>query len=129
MEETMNTNQALTDSLVEADWIAAHLDDSTVRLVEIDVSPAAYGQGHIPGAVLWNAYTDLRRPDYSPIGTAEFEQLLSRSGLTPETTIVVYGYGAHLGRLLLTACGNERLAMSRLLDYPDVSVYYGSWAE
>ena len=53
--------------LVDPAWIAAHLDDPLVRLIEVDVSRAAYDAGHIPGAVLWNAYVDLRSPDYTPI--------------------------------------------------------------
>ena len=65
----MNTNQDLSNPLVDADWIAAHLDDP---------NDPARGGGRQPGglrpgphprcALLWNAYTDLRRPDYSPIG-------------------------------------------------------------
>ncbi|MBA3842337.1 MAG: hypothetical protein H0X39_06915 [Actinobacteria bacterium] len=43
------------EPLVDVDWIAAHLTDPNVRLVEVDVSPAAYSEGHIPGASLWNA--------------------------------------------------------------------------
>jgi thiosulfate/3-mercaptopyruvate sulfurtransferase len=101
--------------LVDPAWIAERLDDPTVRVVEVDVSRAAHDQGHIPGAVLWNAYADLRHPDYSPIGTAQFEHLLSTSGATPETTIVFYGYAAHLGYWLLRAHGHSEL---RLLDGP-----------
>jgi thiosulfate/3-mercaptopyruvate sulfurtransferase len=101
--------------LVDPAWIAERLDDPTVRVVEVDVSAAAHDQGHIPGAVLWNAYADLRHPDYSLIGAAEFERLLSTSGVTPETTIVFYGYAAHLGYWLLKAHGHREL---RLLDGP-----------
>ena len=102
-------------SVVEVAWVAEHLDDPDVRLVEVDVNRAAYEQGHIPGAVLWNAYVDLRHPDYSPLSTAELEDLLSRSGVNTETTVVFYGYGAHLGFWLLRAHGHTRL---RLLDGP-----------
>src|ERR1700687_6114813 len=84
-------------STVDVDWIAAHLGDPGVRLVEIDVSRAAYDEGHIPGAVLWNAYTDLRDPNYKPVGLAELGRLLSRSGIMPETCVVTYGYNAPLG--------------------------------
>ena len=101
--------------LVDADWIDEHRDDPTVRVIEVDVSSPAHTQGHIPGAVLWNAYTDLRHPDYSPISAAEFESLLSRSGVTPATTIVFYGYAAHLGFWLLKAYGHSQV---RLMDGP-----------
>jgi thiosulfate/3-mercaptopyruvate sulfurtransferase len=103
------------EALVDPDWIAAHLDDSAVRLVEVDVSPAAYAAGHIPGAVLWNAYGDLRGPGYVPIPDDELASLLSRSGLTPDQTVVFYGYGAHLGHWLLRAYGHGRV---KLMDGP-----------
>jgi len=98
-------------STVDVDWIAAHLGDPGVRLVEIDVSRAAYDKGHIPGAVLWNAYTDLRDPRYEPVGFAELERLLSRSGITPETCVVTYGYSAPLGFWLLRAHGHKDVRM------------------
>ena len=103
------------DAIVEADWIAGHLADETVRLVELDVSPAAYREGHIPGAVLWNVYTDLRHPDYGPIADDELEQLLSRSGVSHDTTVVCYGYGAHLGYWLLKSRGHHDV---RVMDAP-----------
>jgi len=111
----MNTNGALTGLLVDAGWIAEHLADPTVRIVEVDVSRAAYDEGHIQGAVLWNAYTDLREPDYAPICAVDLERLLSTSGVTPETTVVFYGYGGHLGFWLLKAHGHDRV---RLMDGP-----------
>ena len=99
---------ALSDVFAEPTWLAEHLNDADVRVVEVDVSRAAYNQGHIPGAVLWNAYTDLHHADYSPLDRREFEELLSRCGLTPDTTIVFYGYGPSLGFWLMKAYGHER---------------------
>jgi thiosulfate/3-mercaptopyruvate sulfurtransferase len=99
---------ALSDVFVEPAWLAEHLNDPSIRVVEVDVSRAAYNQGHIPGAVLWNAYTDLHHADYSPLDRGEFEELLSRSGLAPDATIVFYGYGHYLGCWLMKAYGHER---------------------
>jgi len=99
---------ALSDVFAEPAWLAEHLNDPGVRVVEVDVSRAAYAQGHIPGAVLWNAYTDLHHADYSPLDRSEFEELLSRCGLTPDATIVFYGYGPSLGFWLMKAYGHER---------------------
>lgn len=101
--------------IVDAAWIAAHPSDPNVRVVEVDVSKAAYDAGHIPGAVLWNAYSDLRDGDYRTIGRAELERLLSRSGITPDTTLVFYGYGAALGFWLMNAHGHRDV---RLLEGP-----------
>jgi thiosulfate/3-mercaptopyruvate sulfurtransferase len=101
--------------LVDPAWIADHLEDGDLRLVEVDVSPAAYDAGHIPGAVLWNAYSDLRRSDYSPIASVEFVDLLSRSGIDRSTTVVLYGYGVYLGFWLMKRIGHERVL---LMDGP-----------
>jgi thiosulfate/3-mercaptopyruvate sulfurtransferase len=98
---------ALSDVFAESAWLVEHLSDPGVRVVEVDVSQAAYDQGHIPGAVLWNAYADLHHADYSPLDSREFEDLLSRSGLTPNDTIVFYGYGHYLGFWLMKAYGHE----------------------
>jgi thiosulfate/3-mercaptopyruvate sulfurtransferase len=95
------------DVLVDAEWVADHIDDADVRLVEVDVSPATYSQGHIPGAVLWNAYGDLRDAQYRPIPKEQFERVLARSGISPDTTTVFYGYGAFLGFWLMKAYGHR----------------------
>ena len=100
---------------VDPTWIADHLEDPAVRIVEVDVSPNAYAEGHIPGAVLWNPYSDLRHPDYAAIDDAEFIDLLVRSGVEPATTVVFYGYGAYLGFWLLRANGHERV---KVMDGP-----------
>jgi thiosulfate/3-mercaptopyruvate sulfurtransferase len=107
----MNLPDGEPSRTVDADWIAAHVVDPGVALLEIDVSRAAYDEGHIPGAVLWNAYTDLRDEGYRPVGPAELERLLSRSGISRETCVVVYGYGAPLGFWLLRAYGHENVRM------------------
>jgi thiosulfate/3-mercaptopyruvate sulfurtransferase len=98
-------------STIATAWLAARVREPNVRVVEVDVSRAAYDAGHIPDAVLWNAYADLRDPDYRPIGRAELERLLSRSGITPETTLVFYGYGAALGFWLMKAHGHKDVQM------------------
>ena len=97
-----------SDVFVDPVWLAEHLDDPDVRVIEVDVSRAKYDRGHIPGAVLWNAYTDLHHTDYSPVSRSEFAVLLSRSGLTPSDTVVFYGYGPYLGFWLMKAYGHER---------------------
>ena len=84
----------MSDPRVGPDWIAEHLDDPAVRIVEVDVGPAAYDAGHIPGAVLWNAYGHIRRPDYTLADDDELTDLLERSGIANDTTVVFYGYAA-----------------------------------
>jgi thiosulfate/3-mercaptopyruvate sulfurtransferase len=78
--------------LVDADWVEAHLHDPLVRLIEVDVDTAAYDQGHIPGAVGFNWLNELQdQLIRAPIGQAQLEQLLSRAGVSNDTTIVLYG--------------------------------------
>lgn len=78
--------------LVTTDWVAEHLDDANVRLVEVSVDTEAYDSGHIPGAIGWSWKKDtqatLRRdiPDQ-----ADFEALMSQAGIANETTVVLYG--------------------------------------
>lgn len=78
--------------LVDTQWIIDHLSDSKVRLIEVDVTPKAYNQGHIPGAVFWHAFTDLLLPDqrmnFDPVA---MEKRLARSGITNDTTVIAYG--------------------------------------
>jgi thiosulfate/3-mercaptopyruvate sulfurtransferase len=78
--------------LVSTDWAAEHLNDPKVRLVEVDVDTTAYVQGHIPGAVGWNWQTQLQdniRRDL--IQKAVFEQLVGESGISNDSTILLYG--------------------------------------
>jgi len=107
----MSPDEEDYSAIVDVDWIAAHVSDAGVRLVEVDVSRAAYDEGHIPGAVLWNAYTDLRDQNYRPVGLEELQRLLSRSAISPDTSVVVYGYSAPLGFWLLRAHGHDDVRM------------------
>ena len=86
-----------------------------VRVVEVDVSPAAYDDWHIDGAVLWNVYTDLKDADYRTVGTAALERLVARSGIGPDSTVVFYGYAPAVGLWLMKLYGHARCAHSRLL--------------
>ncbi len=83
---------ARPEVLVSTDWVAAHLDDPHVRIVESNEDPLLYPSGHIPGAVEVDWAADLNDPvrrDY--LGRAEFSALMSRLGVTRETTVVFYG--------------------------------------
>lgn len=97
------------EAIVDAAWLIGRLDDPAVRVVEVDVTGARYQQGHIPGAVLWNAYTDLHHPDYSPTERDELESLLSKSGISATTTVVFYGYAPYLGFWLMKSLGHDRV--------------------
>jgi len=78
--------------LVTTQWVADHVNDPKIRLVEVDVDTSAYDQGHIAGAVGWNWQSQLQdniRRDL--IDKATLEKLLGQSGISNDTTIILYG--------------------------------------
>src|SRR4051812_14148163 len=80
------------DVLVSTGWVEGHLNDKNVRLVEVDVETSAYDQGHIPGAIAWAWNTQLCDTVLRDIVPWErLQQLLTESGIAPDTTIVIYG--------------------------------------
>ena len=103
----MTASRQQTDPTVDVRWIVAHVGDPNVQFVEVDVSRAAYDQGHIPGAVFWDAYVDLRDPAYRPVPPQELQRLFSRSGISPDTTVVLYGYAGALGFWVMKAHGHR----------------------
>jgi thiosulfate/3-mercaptopyruvate sulfurtransferase len=81
-----------TGPLVSTEWIADHARDSGFRLVEVDVDFNVYKNGHIDGAAGWNWRKDLQdQVSRDIVGKAELEGLLGRTGITPQTTAVLYG--------------------------------------
>lgn len=88
----MAATYAHPEVLVDTSWVAEHLTDPNVRLIEVDVDTAAYDSGHAPGAVGWNWQTDLSdrvRRDLIP--KEKLESLLSNAGVSEDTTVVLYG--------------------------------------
>ena len=100
-------------ALVDPRWLEAHLDDPRVRVVEVDVSPAAYDDWHIGGAVLWNIYSDLKDAGYRTVDTAALQRLVARSGISPDSTVVFYGYAPAMGLWLMKLYGHRDV---RILD-------------
>ena len=89
---TQHNGYAHPEALVDAEWVQAHLADPTVRLIEVDVDTTAYEQGHIPGAVGFNWQRELQdQVMRAPVSKEQLEALLSRAGVSHDTTIVLYG--------------------------------------
>jgi thiosulfate/3-mercaptopyruvate sulfurtransferase len=101
------------EGLVDPQWLADHLNDPCVRVVEVDVSPATYQDGHIDGAVLWNVYSDLKDASYRLVDAAALERVVARSGIGPDSTVVFYGYAPALGFWLMKLYGHRDV---RILD-------------
>jgi thiosulfate/3-mercaptopyruvate sulfurtransferase len=80
------------DVLVSTDWVAAHLADPAVRIVESNEDQLLYPSGHVPGAVQIDWVADLNDPvrrDY--LQRAKFAELMSKNGIGNGTTVVFYG--------------------------------------
>ena len=80
------------DLLVSTDWVAEHINDPGVRIVESDEDVLLYDVGHIEGAVKVDWQTDLQDQlirDY--IDKEKFEKLMSEKGISNDTTVVFYG--------------------------------------
>ncbi|HEY7336661.1 MAG TPA: sulfurtransferase [Bryobacteraceae bacterium] len=79
-------------ALVSTEWVAQHSKDPQVRVVEVDVDTSEYAKGHVPGAIGWNWTTQLAdtlRRDI--LSKAQFEKLMSESGISNDSTVVLYG--------------------------------------
>ena len=80
------------EALVSTEWLAEHLGEPGYRLIEVDVNPAAYDGGHIEGAIGWDWKRDLQDATVRDIASREaLEQKLGESGITPDTTVLLYG--------------------------------------
>src|SRR5437867_5356124 len=80
------------DVLVETQWVQDHLDDDSIRIVEVDENPALYAEAHIPGAVGFDWKRDLQdqvKRDF--LGPAEFGELIGSRGISNDHTVVLYG--------------------------------------
>jgi thiosulfate/3-mercaptopyruvate sulfurtransferase len=80
------------DVLVSTSWVEEHLDDDSIRIVEVDEKPALYAEGHIPGAIGFDWQADLQDPVKRDFLSAErLGELLGSRGIGDEHTIVLYG--------------------------------------
>ncbi|HWB84690.1 MAG TPA: sulfurtransferase [Bryobacteraceae bacterium] len=80
------------ETLVSTEWVAAHSQDPDVTIVEVDVDTKAYDEGHVPGAIAWAWTTQLADTVRRDILSKEqFEQLMSASGVKPDTMLIIYG--------------------------------------
>jgi thiosulfate/3-mercaptopyruvate sulfurtransferase len=80
------------DVLVDADWLQEHLNDESIRIVEVDENPALYTEAHIPGAIGFDWREDLQDPvrrDF--LGPQAFGELFGSHGVSNDHTVVLYG--------------------------------------
>jgi thiosulfate/3-mercaptopyruvate sulfurtransferase len=80
------------DVLVEPDWLQEHLDDDSIRIVEVDENPGLYREAHIPGAIGFDWRVDLQdtvKRDF--LGPEEFGRLFGSRGVSNDHQIILYG--------------------------------------
>jgi thiosulfate/3-mercaptopyruvate sulfurtransferase len=80
------------DVLVATDWVAEHLDDDSIRIVEVDENPALYAEAHIPGAIGFDWKEDLQdsvKRDF--LGPEDFGRLMGSRGISNDHMVVLYG--------------------------------------
>ena len=106
------------ERLVTTDWLAEHLGQPGLVVVESDEDVLLYETGHIPGAVKIDWHTDLNDPvvrDY--LNGEQFAALLGSKGIARDTTVVIYGdknnWWAAYALWVFTLFGHEDV---RLLD-------------
>ena len=80
------------DVLVDTQWVEDHLNDDSIRVVEVDENPGLYAEAHIPGAIGFDWKKDLQdqvKRDF--LGPAEFGGLFGSRGISNDHTVVLYG--------------------------------------
>jgi thiosulfate/3-mercaptopyruvate sulfurtransferase len=88
----MAEKYAHPEYLVDTQWVADHLEDPAVRVVESDEDYLLYETGHIPGAVKVDWFTTLQHPVRRDFLSKEaFQELCSDLGISRDTTVVFYG--------------------------------------
>jgi thiosulfate/3-mercaptopyruvate sulfurtransferase len=109
------TGYARPELLVDTAWLAQHLTDQNIRIV--DLRPRGYGDGHIPEAV-WLDNNWIRNPKAPPTflpTPQEFEALMSKLGISNTTRVIAYDErgGIYAARLwwILNHYGHSNVAL------------------
>ena len=90
--EIGQTGYAHPEVLVDTDWVASHLNDPKVKIVEVDVDTNAYDTGHLKGAIGLDWRKDLQaRPIRDLLPKEELEKLLSSKGISADDSVIAYG--------------------------------------
>jgi thiosulfate/3-mercaptopyruvate sulfurtransferase len=91
-EITMSEQYSHPEMLVSTGWVAEHLSDPKVKIVEVDVDTTAYEKGHVLNAIGWNWQTDLNdRVRRDLIDPRTFAELNRAAGIREDDTVVFYG--------------------------------------
>ena len=79
-------------TLVSTDWALENLKNPSVVFVEVDEDTTLYEGGHIEGAITFHWRDDLQDGLIRDLISKEkFEALLSKNGISNDSTVVLYG--------------------------------------
>ena len=118
----MSNEYAHPEVLVDTQWTEEHLNDSNVRIAEVDYDPKSnYDLGHIPGAVNI-PWAKAVNDDGTFKSIEELKSLYQQKGITPEKEIISY---CRIGE----RSSHTWFVLKYLLGYPNVKNYDGSWTE
>ncbi|MBI5878751.1 MAG: sulfurtransferase [Chloroflexi bacterium] len=91
---TSPSGYAHPEVLVDPAWVAAHLKDPALRLIDVSSKRDVYNQGHLPGATYMNVTSELTNPQdpvkSTVLSQSQLEGLLGRIGIRPDSLIVLY---------------------------------------
>src|SRR6266700_3522074 len=87
-----STEYVHPEVLVETEWVAQHLNDPAVRIIEADEDVLLYEVGHLPGSVKLDWHVDVQdKLERDFVNQQDFEKLMSHWGISNDTTVVLYG--------------------------------------
>jgi len=79
-------------ALVSAEWLLEHIDDPNVAIIEVDEDTSLYEKSHIRNAITFHWRNDLQDGLIRDLISKEkFEALLSKNGISNDSTVVLYG--------------------------------------
>ena len=109
------------DVLVEPEWLEQHLNDDTIRIVEVDENPGLYKEAHIPGAksIPW---AQAVKEDGTFKSADELRDLYGGKGVLGGEPIIAY---CRIGE----RSAHTWFVLHELLGEQDVKNYDGSWTE
>lgn len=122
MAQTTKIEYSNPEVLVDTQWVEEHLDDPTLRIVEVDYdSQANYHLGHIPGAqnIPW---AQVLNDDGTFKSAKELSDIYLSKEILPSNEVITY---CRIGE----RSSHSWFVLKYLLGYPDVKNYDGSWTE
>ncbi len=103
------------------DYVKSNLNNPKVVIVDVQ-SKKEYDEGHIDGAINFEYKNIINEEPGTLKSKEEITELLKGAGITPDKEIILYcATSARAGILFM--------AMTSILDYPNVKVYEGAWNE